>query len=133
VCLCAAVRGVRAARERSAPLHAGSDGGALDRPGSTPRNLFRSGGNNMPRPASDARYDVIERDHRRVQHHLPRPRRERAANGRQGGPEAQTVAVPIVWALGYHQPPSYFVELGLPSTGQRLDVRGAAFVRTSWV
>ena len=82
-------------------------------PGSTPRNLFNGpGGNTVPRPASDARYDVIERDTAGFSITY----RVRDESGREWnvkvGPEAQTevVASRIVWALGYHQLPSYFVE-----------------------
>ena len=82
-------------------------------PGPTPRNLFNGpAGGNVPRPASDARYDVIERDTAGFSITY----RVRDGSGREWnvkvGPEAQTevVASRIVWALGYHQPPSYFVE-----------------------
>ncbi len=64
------------------------------------------------RPERDAPYDVLERDARGFSITY----RVRDARGRvwhvKIGPEAQTEVVTsrIVWALGFHQVPSYFVE-----------------------
>ena len=82
-------------------------------PGPTPRDLFAGpGGNASVRPATDARFDVVKRDTRgfsityRV--HDERGR----AWSLNIGPEAQTEAVAsrMIWALGSHELPSYFVE-----------------------
>jgi hypothetical protein len=69
-------------------------------PGATARNLVNGpGGNDVPRPASDARYDVISPDTRGFSITY----RVRDASGRDWnvkvGPEAQTevVASRIVW------------------------------------
>jgi hypothetical protein len=82
-------------------------------PGPTPRNLFDGpGGSDAPRPVSDASYDVISRDIGGFSITY----RVRDKSGREWsvkvGPEAQTevVASRIVWALGYHQLPTHFVE-----------------------
>src|SRR4030095_14173384 len=47
------------------------------------------------------------------------------------GPEAQTevVASRIVWGLGYHQVPSYFVERWISVTGTKGDLLGGARFR----
>jgi hypothetical protein len=82
-------------------------------PGSEPRSLFDGpGGANAPRPASDARYEILSRDTRGFSITY----KVRDERGREWhvkiGPEAQTevVTARIVWALGYHELPSYFVE-----------------------
>ena len=83
-------------------------------PGKTPRNLF----DGPPavavkdRPATDGRFDIISKD----TSGFSVTYKVRDAAGRKWsvkiGPEAQTevVASRIVWAVGYHQVPSYFVE-----------------------
>ena len=83
-------------------------------PGKTPRNLFDgpAGVAVKHRPATDARYDVDSKDTAG----FSTTYKVRDAAGRKWnvkiGPEAQTevVASRIVWAVGYHQVPSYFVE-----------------------
>jgi len=84
-------------------------------PGSAPRDL-RSGAaaalRVTERPDPDTRYDILSRDTRGFSITY----RVRDARGREWnvkiGPEAQTEVVTsrIVWALGYHQLPSFFVE-----------------------
>jgi hypothetical protein len=83
-------------------------------PGPTPRNLL-DGPDGVPRknrPAIDARFDVISKD----VSGFSTTYKVKDASGREWsvkiGPEAQTevVASRIVWALGYHQVPTYFVE-----------------------
>ena len=81
-------------------------------PGSVERNLRDGVADEGPKPLVDGRYEVLARDtagfsityrvrdeHRREWHV-------------KIGPEAQTevVASRIVWALGYHQLPSHFIE-----------------------
>jgi hypothetical protein len=82
-------------------------------PGSKPRNLLDGPPSIEPaRPATDARYDILERDPRGFSITY----RVRDEAGRvwhvKIGPEAQTEVVTsrIVWGLGYHEVPSYFVE-----------------------
>jgi hypothetical protein len=83
-------------------------------PGSTPRNLF-DGPEPVPvkqRPTTDARFEVISKD----VSGFSTTYKVRDAAGRKWsvkiGPEAQTevVASRIVWGVGYHAVPSYFVE-----------------------
>jgi hypothetical protein len=83
-------------------------------PGATPRNLL-NGPPGVPaklRPATDSRFDVISKD----TGGFSTTYKVRDAAGREWnvkiGPEAQTevVAARILWAIGYHQVPSYFVE-----------------------
>jgi len=83
-------------------------------PGTAPRNLF-DGPAPVPvkdRPVIDGRYDVISKDTTG----FSATYKVRDAAGRKWsvkiGPEAQTevVASRIVWAVGYHAVPSYFVE-----------------------
>jgi hypothetical protein len=82
-------------------------------PGTTPRDLF----NGPPaagyvRPATDARFTVVKRD----TGGFSITYRVRDQAGREWsvkiGPEAQpeVVSARIVWAVGYHELPSYFVE-----------------------
>ena len=81
-------------------------------PGSSPRNLDRGVGGNHPRPVADATYDVLSKDTRGFSITY----RVKDSHGGEWnvkiGPEAQTevVASRILWAVGYHQVPSYFVE-----------------------
>jgi hypothetical protein len=83
-------------------------------PGKTPRNLLDGPVGVAPkdRPATDARYDVDSKDPAGFSVTY----KVRDAAGRKWnvkiGPEAQTevVASRILWAVGYHQVPSYFVE-----------------------
>ena len=84
-------------------------------PGSAPRDLFdgpRGALREPLRPQADTRYDILTRDTSgfSITYHV------RDEGGREWnvkiGPEAQTEVVSsrIVWALGYHELPSYFVE-----------------------
>jgi len=81
-------------------------------PGPNPRSLLDGVGGSHPKPVSDARYEVLERDTRGFSITY----RVRDSHGAEWnvkiGPEAQTevVASRILWAIGYHQLPSYFVE-----------------------
>jgi len=81
-------------------------------PGALPRNLTDGVGNSGPKPAADARYEVLSRDTTGFSITY----RVRDERGREWhvkiGPEARTEVVSsrIVWAVGYHQVPSYFVE-----------------------
>jgi hypothetical protein len=82
-------------------------------PRTTERNLFDGPpAPDRTRPQSDARYEVLERDTRGFSITY----RVRDAHQRlwhvKIGPEAQTEVVSsrIVWALGYHALPSFFVE-----------------------
>jgi hypothetical protein len=76
------------------------------------RNLSNGVGGTAPKPLVDARYAVLSRDPSgfsityRVKDDQDREWSVKI------GPEAQTevVTARIVWALGYHQVPSYFVE-----------------------
>ena len=80
-------------------------------PGPTPRDLFDGVGGAV-RPATERRFDVLERDTGGFSMTY-RVRDQRGAEWSvKIGPEAQTevVASRIVWAVGYHQLPSYFVE-----------------------
>jgi hypothetical protein len=82
----------------------------------TPRSLFDGPGapglDHAERPVADARYEVVSRDTSgfSITYHV------RDQRGREWsvkvGPEAQTEVVTsrILWALGYHQLPTYFVE-----------------------
>jgi hypothetical protein len=95
------------------------------------RNLFDGPMPDNPvRPQSDARYEILERDTAgfSITYHV------RDEHGREWnvkiGPESQTEVVTsrIVWALGYHELPSYFVErwIGVSNAkGQQLG--GARF------
>ncbi len=82
-------------------------------PGSAERNLYDGPPSiDRVRPRADARYDVIERDVRGFSiTYKVRDARQRIWHVKIG-PEAQTevVASRILWALGYHALPSYFVE-----------------------
>jgi hypothetical protein len=95
------------------------------------RNLFDGVGGNRPKPVADARYHVLDRD----AHGFSITYRVRDARGKEWsvkiGPEAQTevVASRIVWALGYHQLPSYFVERWVADDHGRTQVLGGARFR----
>ncbi len=81
-------------------------------PGPSPRDLTRGPDPQVPSPVSDARYDIVKRD----TSGFSITYRVRDERGREWsvkiGPEAQpeVVAARIVWAVGYHEVPSYFVE-----------------------
>jgi hypothetical protein len=76
------------------------------------RNLFDGVGGSRPKPRADSHYTVLERDPTGFSVTY----RVRDDRGQEWsvkiGPESQTevVASRIVWAIGYHQVPSYFVE-----------------------
>jgi len=76
------------------------------------RNLFDGAGGRRAKPQPERRYEVLERDTRGYSITY-RVKDERGDEWNvKIGPEAQpeVVASRIVWALGYHQVPSYFVE-----------------------
>lgn len=82
-------------------------------PGTAERNLYE--GPPAPeraRPEADGRFDVLERDTRGFSiTYRVRDARQRVWHAKIG-PEARTEVVTsrIVWALGYHALPSFFVE-----------------------
>jgi hypothetical protein len=91
-------------------------------PGPTPRDLFAGLPANGPvRPATDARFTVVKCDTGgfSLTCHVNDER------GREWsvtvGPEAQpeVVSARIVWAVGYHQVPSFFVEPATTATTWR--------------
>jgi len=100
-------------------------------PGATPRNLVAGPWGGDRRPAADAPYDVLEKDTRGFSITY----KVRDARGAEWnvkiGPEAQTevVAARIVWAVGYHQLPSYFVERWVAVEGSRSQTLGGARFR----
>ena len=100
-------------------------------PGSTPRNLDAGVGGNHVRPRLDARYEVIEKDTRGFSITF----RVRDSAGAEWnvkiGPEAQTevVASRILWGVGYHQLPSYFVERWIAVEGAAEQTLGGARFR----
>jgi hypothetical protein len=76
------------------------------------RNLFDGAGGRRRKPQPERRYEVLDRDTRGYSITY-RVKDERGDEWNvKIGPEAQpeVVASRIVWALGYHQVPSYFVE-----------------------
>jgi hypothetical protein len=99
-------------------------------PGS-PRNLFDGVGDGRRKPEVDARYEVLDRDASgfSITYHV------KDANGAEWnvkiGPEAQTevVASRIVWALGYRQVPSYFVERWTAVNHDKAQLLGGARFR----
>jgi hypothetical protein len=82
-------------------------------PGTAERNLYEGPpALERARPETDGRYDVLERDVRGFSiTYRVRDRQQRVWHVKIG-PEAQTEVVTsrIVWALGYHELPSFFVE-----------------------
>jgi hypothetical protein len=128
-CLAALTTGVK----RTGPQPAGSELAELwVNPGGAARNLFDGpGGPNAERPAKDARYQVLKRDTAGFSiTYRVRDERGREWNVKIG-PEAQTEVVTsrIVWALGYHQLPSYFVERWTAVTGTKDNLLGGARFR----
>ncbi|HUR34592.1 MAG TPA: hypothetical protein VM032_12405 [Vicinamibacterales bacterium] len=100
-------------------------------PGPNPRNLEFGVGGNHPRPEPDAQYEVIEKDTRGFSITY-RVRDSRGAEWNvKIGPEAQTevVASRLLWALGYHQLPSYFVERWIAVDNARGQLLGGARFR----
>jgi hypothetical protein len=88
-----------------------------------PRNLIDGPLFDGVKPSADARYEILDRDTRGFSITY----RVRDEHGRTWnvkiGPESQTEVVTsrIVWALGYHEVPSYFVErwIGVEKDGGR--------------
>jgi hypothetical protein len=100
-------------------------------PGSAPRDLAAGVGGRHPRPAADATYDVISKDTRGFSITYRVKDRRGAEWNVKIGPEAQTevVASRILWGLGYHQVPSYFVERWIAVENARGELRGGARFR----
>lgn len=100
-------------------------------PGSTPRNLDAGVGGTHVRPRANERYAVIEKDTRGFSITY----RVRDAAGAEWnvkiGPEAQpeVVASRILWGVGYHQLPSYFVERWIAVDGDQEQTLGGARFR----
>jgi len=81
-------------------------------PGETRRNLAEGPGPHAAIPAADARYEIVSRDTRGFSTtYVVKDEGGRSLHVKIG-PEAQTEVVSsrLVWALGYHQVPSWFVE-----------------------
>ena len=81
-------------------------------PGRVPRDLFAGVAGSMRAPSRDELFTVLDRDTRGFSTTYRVRGRRGAEWNVKIGPEAQpeTVASRIVWALGYHQVPSFFVE-----------------------
>jgi hypothetical protein len=100
-------------------------------PGRTVRDLNAGVGANHRRPVAGARYDVLETD----TGGFSITYRVRDERGDQWnvkiGPEAQpeVVASRILWAIGYHQLPSYFVERWVAVDKAREQTLGGARFR----
>lgn len=99
-------------------------------PGRTPRNLAVGVGGAHRTPEKDARYEVLEKD----TGGFSITYRVRDARGTEWnvkiGPEAQpeVAASRIVWGVGYHQVPSYFVERWVAvEDGREQTLGGARF------
>jgi hypothetical protein len=85
----------------------------------------------MARPAVDAPYSIIETDPRGFSITYEVKDRDGREWGVKIGPEAQTeiVSSRVVWALGYHQLPSFFVERWIAVENGRGHLRGGARFR----
>jgi hypothetical protein len=100
-------------------------------PGSNPRNLEPGVGGRHQRPVADASYEVVSKD----TGGFSITYRVKDSQGTEWnvkiGPEAQTevVASRILWALGYHQLPSYFVERWIAVENAHGELRGGARFR----
>ncbi len=99
-------------------------------PGDTPRDLEAGAGGTHRRPQRDARYEVLEKD----TGGFSITYRVRDTRGGEWnvkiGPEAQpeVVGSRILWAVGYHQLPSYFVERWVAvEDGREQTLGGARF------
>jgi hypothetical protein len=96
-----------------------------------PRDLSHGVGAQLPKPAVDAHYEVLDTDTRGFSITY----KVRDGEGREWnvkiGPEAQTEIVTsrIVWALGYHQVPSYFVERWIAVEDGKGHLRGGGRFR----
>jgi hypothetical protein len=100
-------------------------------PAGTPRNLFNGVGGAGVKPRADALYRVEKRDPSgfSITYRVKDP-----SGGEWSvkiGPEAQpeVVSSRIVWALGYHQVPSYFLERWTAVTDGRPQTLGGARFR----
>jgi hypothetical protein len=100
-------------------------------PGTAPRNLAAGVGGSHVRPRANERYEVVEKDTRGFSITY----RVRDNGGAEWnvkiGPEAQTevVASRILWGVGYHQLPSYFVERWTAAEGEKEQTLGGARFR----
>jgi hypothetical protein len=95
------------------------------------RNLFDGVGGRRRKPQQERRYEVLDRDTRGYSITY-RVKDERGDEWNvKIGPEAQpeVVASRIVWALGYRQVPSYFVERWTAVEGGHAQVLGGARFR----
>lgn len=101
-------------------------------PAGRPRNLFDGPPSiDGARPEVDARYEVLSTDPSGFSiTYKVRDSRQRVWNVKVG-PEAQTevTASRIVWALGYHALPSYFVERWIAVDDAKGQLRGGARFR----
>ena len=100
-------------------------------PGGNPRNLAAGVGGNHVRPRADERYDVIEKDTRGFSITFRVRDKAGAEWNVKIGPEAQpeVVASRILWGVGYHQLPSYFVERWTAVEGAQEQTLGGARFR----
>lgn len=100
-------------------------------PEGTTRNLFNGVGGNARQPTSDAPYQVLAVDTTGYSITY-RVKDDRGTEWNvKIGPEAQpeVVSSRIVWALGYHQVPSYFVERWTAVDHGKAQLRGGARFR----
>lgn len=99
-------------------------------PAGTPRNLAAGPGDHRP-PEPEAPYQVLERDTGGFSITYVVRDGDGVEWNVKIGPEAQTevVASRILWALGYHQPPSYFVERWVAVSDTRRQLLGGARFR----
>lgn len=100
-------------------------------PQGSERNLFDGVGGRRRRPQAERRYEVLDRDTRGYSITY-RVKDERGDEWNvKIGPEARSevVASRIVWALGYRQVPSYFVERWTAVDQGRAQVLGGARFR----
>lgn len=99
-------------------------------PARAPRDLYAGPGRHHP-PQVDARFEILERDTRGFSiTYVVRDQQGREWNVKIG-PEAQpeVVASRILWALGYHQLPAYFVERWIGVEDARGQLFGGARFR----
>ncbi|MFN7915624.1 MAG: hypothetical protein U0Q55_09830 [Vicinamibacterales bacterium] len=100
-------------------------------PGRAPRDLTTGVGGSITAPVTDDSFTVLSSDSRGFSvTYRVRDRRGAEWNVKIG-PEAQpeTVASRILWAVGYHQVPSYFVERWTAFENGRSQTRGGARFR----
>src|SRR5215218_4120673 len=101
-------------------------------PGAQPRDLFAGPGLRAAvRPATDARFTVVKRDTAGFSITYDVRDEAGAEWSVKIGPEAQTevVASRILWAIGYHQVPSFFVERWIAVDHARDQMLGGARFR----